>query len=33
MRRWIRLEYAEGAEQPDLGFHFPIGRPLTALLG
>src|SRR5438105_15780723 len=33
LRRAIRLEYAEVAEQPDLGFHFLVGRPLAAVLG
>lgn len=33
LRRAIQLEYAEVAEQPDLGFHFLVGRPLAALLG
>jgi arsenite methyltransferase len=33
LRRAIRLEYAEVAEQPELGFHFLVGRPLAALLG
>jgi arsenite methyltransferase len=33
LRRAIRLEYAEVAEQPELGFHFLVGRPLAAVLG
>jgi arsenite methyltransferase len=33
LRRAIQLEYAEVAEQPELGFHFLVGRPLAALLG
>jgi arsenite methyltransferase len=33
LRRAIRLEYAEVAEQPGLGFHFLVGRPLAAVLG
>jgi arsenite methyltransferase len=33
LRRAIRLEYAEVAEQPELGFHFLVGRPLAPVLG
>jgi SAM-dependent methyltransferase len=33
LRRAIRLEYAEVAEHPELGFHFLVGRPLAAVLG
>jgi arsenite methyltransferase len=33
LRRAIQLEYAEVAEHPELGFHFPVGRPLAAILG
>ena len=33
LRRAIQLEYAEVAEQPQLGFHFLTGRPLTAVVG
>jgi arsenite methyltransferase len=33
LRRAIQLEYAEVAEQPELGFHFLVGRPLAELLG
>src|SRR5438270_3430935 len=33
LRRAIQLEYAEVAEHPELGFHFLVGRPLTAVLG
>jgi len=32
LRRAIQLEYAEVAEQPDLGFHFLVGRPLAQVL-
>jgi arsenite methyltransferase len=33
LRRAIQLEYAEVAEQPELGFHFLVGRPLAGVLG
>ena len=33
LRRAVRLEYAEVAEHPELGFHFHTGRKLAALLG
>ena len=33
LRRAIRLEYAEVAEHPELGFHFLVGRPLAKVLG
>src|SRR6266536_5010385 len=33
LRRAIRLEYAEVAEHPELGFHFLVGRPLARVLG
>src|SRR5215471_11176402 len=33
LRRAIQVEYAEVAEQPDLGFHFLTGRPLSRVLG
>jgi arsenite methyltransferase len=33
LRRAIQLEYAEVAEQPELGFHFLVGRELTRVLG
>ncbi len=33
LRRAIQLEYAEVAEQPELGFHFLVGRDLATLLG
>jgi arsenite methyltransferase len=33
LRRAIQLEYAEVAEQPEIGFHFLVGRSLAALLG
>lgn len=33
LRRAIQLEYNEVAEQPQLGFHFFTGHPLTTLLG
>jgi SAM-dependent methyltransferase len=32
LRRAIRLEYAEVAEHPELGFHFSVGGPLTRIL-
>ena len=31
LRCAIQLEYAEVAEQPELRFHFLVGRPLAAL--
>jgi arsenite methyltransferase len=33
LRRAIQLEYAEVAEQPELGFHFLVGRELARVLG
>jgi SAM-dependent methyltransferase len=33
LRRAIQLEYAEVAENPELGFHFLVGRPLAQVLG
>jgi arsenite methyltransferase len=33
LRRAIQLEYAEVAQQPELGFHFLVGRPLATVLG
>jgi arsenite methyltransferase len=33
LRRAIQLEYAEVAEQPELGFHFLVGRRLAQVLG
>jgi arsenite methyltransferase len=33
LRHAIQLEYAEVAEQPELGFHFLVGRPLAGVLG
>jgi SAM-dependent methyltransferase len=33
LRRAIQDEYALVAQQPELGFHFLVGRPLAALLG
>jgi arsenite methyltransferase len=33
LRRAIQLEYAEVAEQPELGFHFLVGRALAGVLG
>jgi SAM-dependent methyltransferase len=32
LRRAIQLEYAEVAQQPELGFHFLTGRPLARVL-